>query len=548
MGSRGAAKNAVTSRRRGAFGERSVVPAVVRTRMTAEVVADSGVNVSELPARGWRAARALAPVGLGALLGAAFEPLAVPYVIPVCIAGLALTLRDITAWRAARRATVFGIAFMLTTLAWLWPSIGMGAWLALSLVQGLWFLPLGCGLVLVRRLRAWPVWSAALWSAVEVLRGEWPFGGFPWSRLGMAVVDTPWAQLLPLVGIGGTSLLLALLGFLLAAVLESATLRVPSRRWAVVLAAVFALTVLPAVLAELVDRSRTVTVAIIQGGVPGDGKDLVAHHRQVTRSQQVATQLLASRVRAGEEPAPDLVIWPENSTAVDPFGDPEARNAIEASVEAIGRPILVGAMVDDADPRRVLNQGIVWDPATGPGERYTKRHPVPFGEYIPFRSVLGRISPRLAEIPRDMIAGGPQPPVEVAGTSVAMAICFDVAFDDVLPEQVREGADLVVVQTSNAMFTGTAQRAQQFGISRARALETGRSVVVASTNGISGAIGPDGSVVTQSRTRGTEVLVADVPLASGETVAVRMGPMVSGGSLLVALGAVLVGVRRCRAR
>jgi apolipoprotein N-acyltransferase len=118
----------------------------------------------------------------------------------------------------------------------------------------------------------------------------------------------------------------------------------------------------------------------------------------------------------------------------------------------------------------------------------------------------------------------------------------------VLPEQVREGADLVVVQTSNAMFTGTAQRAQQFGISRARALETGRSVVVASTNGISGAIGPDGSVVTQSRTRGTEVLVADVPLASGETVAVRMGPMVSGGSLLVALGAVLVGVRRCRAR
>jgi len=241
------------------------------------------------------------------------------------------------------------------------------------------------------------------------------------------------------------------------------------------------------------------------------------------------------------------VIWPENSTAVDPFIDAQARRAIEASVKAIGRPVLVGAMVDAADPRRVLNQGIVWDPETGPAERYTKRHPVPFGEYIPFRSVLGDINPRLAEIPRDMIPGGSQPPLEVAGTSIAMAICFDVAFDDVLPQQVRDGAEVVVVQTSNAMFTGTAQREQQFTISRARALETGRSVVVASTNGISGVIAPDGTVVQQSSTRGTEVLVATVPLASGQTFSVRMGPMLSSGLPVVALGALLVGVRR-RAR
>lgn len=489
-------------------------------------------------------ARAMVPIVMGALLGAAFEPLALPYVIPLCIAGLTLSLRGLTARRAALRVAVFGCAFMLSTLAWLWPSIGFGAWLALSLVQGLWFLPLGWGLSLVRHLPAWPLWSAALWSAVETVRGQWPFGGLPWGRLGMAVVDTPWAPLLPLFGIGGTGLVLALLGFLIAAVLETPDLRDPSVRRLAVVCAAFALSFIPAVVAKPVDESRTLTVAIIQGGVPGNGTDLVANHRQVTRNQQGATEQLASRVQAGEEPVPDLVIWPENSTAVDPFTDRKARDAIESSVEAIGRPILVGAMVDAEDPRRVLNQGIAWDPSTGPGERYTKSHPVPFGEYIPFRSVLGDLNPRLEEIPRDMIAGGPQPPLAVAGTSIAMAICFDVAFDDVLPAQVRDGAEIVVVQTSNAMFTGTAQPAQQFAISRARALETGRSVVVASTNGISGAIGPDGTVLQRSSTRGTEVLVAAVPLASADTVAVRTAPMVRLASLLVALSAVLAGLWR----
>lgn len=256
--------------------------------MTAEVLADAGLevpDVPDLPSRGLRVARALAPAPLGGLLGAAFEPLALPYVIPVCIAGLSLTLRDVPGRGAALRATAFGTAFMLSTLAWLGPSIGMGAWLALSLVQGLWFAPLGWGLTRLRHLPAWPLWSAALWAAVETLRGQWPFGGFPWSRLGMAVVDTPWSQLLPLIGINGTGLLLALLGFLLAALLESATSHDPSaRRRAIASAAVLALTVLPAALARPADDSRTVTVAIIQGGVPGDGTDLVSNHRQFTRN------------------------------------------------------------------------------------------------------------------------------------------------------------------------------------------------------------------------------------------------------------------------
>ena len=131
----------------------------------------------------------------------------------------------------------------------------------------------------------------------------------------MAVVDTPWARLLPLAGIGGTTVLLALLGFLLAAVVSSAWRRDTSTRtWTVLLlAVVFALSLLPTRIAKPVEASRDLTVAIVQGGVPGDGTGFVGNHRQATRNQQVATQRLASGVQAGEQPAPDVVIWPENS-------------------------------------------------------------------------------------------------------------------------------------------------------------------------------------------------------------------------------------------
>lgn len=480
----------------------------------------------------------------GALLATAFEPVALPYVVPLGIAGLSLTLRAATVSRGALRGGIFGAVFMLNTLVWLGPSVGVLPWVALSLVQALWFVLLGAGVVALRRLRAWPVWSAVLWSAVESLRGQWPFGGLPWSRAGTTVVDTLWAPMLPLLSIAGTSLVLALLGFVLAAVVETFGRSGPSgRRWGMLLMVLAALTLLPAMLAQPPDYSRTVRVGVVQSGVPGDGTDLVAHHREVTRSLGEATRRLAAQVRAGQQPEPDFLVWPENSTAVDPLTDPQARDTVESAVAAIGLPVLVGGMVDSPEPDRVLNQGIVWGP-DGLAGRYTKRHPVPFGEYIPFRRALGSLSPRLAEVPRDMLPGAAAPPLDVAGVRVAMAICFDVAFDDVLPRQVADGAELVVVQTSNAMFTGTGQRAQQFAITRARAIETGRSVVVASTNGISGAIAPDGSVLRRSSTRDTETLLATVPLGDGVTPAVSIGRWLPWVTLALALGALATATRR----
>ncbi|MDO9495050.1 MAG: apolipoprotein N-acyltransferase, partial [Nocardioides sp.] len=184
--------------------------------------------------------------------------------------------------------------------------------------------------------------------------------------------------------------------------------------------------------------------------------------------------------------------------------------------------IVVGAMVDSG-PDHVLNQGIVWDPVTGAGDRYTKRHPVPYGEYIPLRRYLAGTFGKLALIPRDMLSGTRKTPLQVGAISVADSICFDVAYDDGIYDQVSRGAELLTVQTSNASFIFTDQIDQQFAITRLRAIETGRWLAVASPNGVSGVIAPDGEVVAVADPRTRAVLVEEMGLATGVTPAVRLG-------------------------
>jgi apolipoprotein N-acyltransferase len=196
-----------------------------------------------------------------------------------------------------------------------------------------------------------------------------------------------------------------------------------------------------------------------------------------------------------------------------------------------------------------MNQGIVWDPVLGAGDRYTKRHPVPFGEYIPWRNVFGDSFGKLDMIPRDMLSGTRREPLRVGDALVADAICFDVAYDDVLYDQVDHGAQMLVVQTSNALFIHTAQIEQQFEISRVRAIELGRSLVVASVNGRTGIIGPDGAVIASADPRTTAVVDADVTLDSSITPGTRVGHWVGrlvGPLTVLALVVALLGYRRRR--
>lgn len=466
----------------------------------------------------------LALVG-GLVLAAAFEPVGLSWLMPPGIAALVFSVRGLRPGRAWIPSLLFGIAFIFAVMVWM-RAVGTDAWIAMCALEASFFVPLGVGLAWSLRLRAWPVWTALWWVGIETWRSGFPFSGMPFGRLVFATADTPWAEALPWIGMTGVSFLVALTGTSLAWLLLH--LRHPTRRASAGLAGLAglaAVTLAPVLVPFHVGESATTTVAVVQGDVPGTGLDVVAVNREVTDNHVRLTRELAAAVAAGERPQPDLVVWPENSTAVDPFGDAGVNAGIVAATDAIGVPVLVGAMANDPlDDTQVLNQGIVFRPGLGSGDRYTKRHPVPYGEYIPFRgSLIPESYGKLRMVPRDMVRGTSLEPIRVGEALVADAICFDVAYDEGIGGQVARGAQLVTVQTSNAMFSRTGQLAQQFEISRLRALETGRWVVVAAINGISGVVRPDGEVVASVPARGQEVLVETVGLSTAITPAVRVG-------------------------
>lgn len=492
--------------------------------------------------------RLLLAIGGGLLLAGSFEPLALPYLLPFGIAGFALATRDLPVRRAGLVGLAFGVAFYFTHIEWMRRSIGPDAWIALSTVESLFYGLLGLAVPLLRRLPARPLWLAAAWTAIEGIRSTWPFSGMPWGRVSFAVVDTPVAPAAPYVGLTVLSFLLALTGFLLAALVEAGLSRAAWRGPAAGLVAVLVVLVVPAVRPYDVQTTGSATVAAIQGNLPGPANQILWDHRQVTRNHVDLTVELAEDVAAGAVPAPDFVLWPENATAVDPFVDAEVNQGIREAVAAVGVPVVVGGLADDGDAH-VLNQGIVWDPASGPGDRYTKQHPVPYGEYIPFRDIWNPEFGQLALISRDMKSGTRSSPLSVAGIEVADAICFDIAYDDVVRDQVREGAQLLTVQTSNASFIFTNQIEQQFAITRLRAMESARWLVVASPNGRSGVIAPDGTVIATADPRTAATLVEEVGLVDQVPPSVRLGAlpgrMFTG---LSALGLVLGAVAYRRKR
>ncbi len=461
----------------------------------------------------------------GLVLSCAFEPLAIAYVMPVALAGFALTTRGLTARRAWLPGLAFGVGFYFVTGYWMRGSIGADAWIGMCTAEALFYGALGSVSGVVHRLRFWPVWLAAAWTTMEVIRSGWPFSGMPFGRIAFAVIDTPVAQALPYVGSTGLSFLLALIGFLLGWVLVERD-RADRLVAAGSLVAVAAAVSLPALASFSLTVERQATVAVVQGNVPGRGNDVLYDSDLLTDNHVQATIGLADDVRAGVEPQPDFVLWPENSTAVDPFRPGPVHGGLQAAAEAIGVPVVVGGLVDGG-PDHVLNQGIVWDPLTGPGERYTKWHPVVYGEYIPFRGFMKDIGledhSQLSRIPRDMLSGTRKSPLPVNGIEIADAICFDIAYDDGIYAQVERGAEMLAVQTSNASFIFTDQIDQQFAITRLRAIETGRWLAVASTNGISAVVRPDGSLAAEAEPQTTSVLVEEVDLMSGVTPAVWLG-------------------------
>ncbi len=267
----------------------------------------------------------------------------------------------------------------------------------------------------------------------------------------------------------------------------------------------------------------TVPVAAIQGNVPR-ARNLpeLLNDSEVTQNHAAATLKLAAAVKAGRLPEPSLVIWPENSTSLDPYQNPAVYAELAATVDAVGRPVLVGEVLQD--PQR--NVGQLWVPGRGPTTIYVKRQLVPFGEYIPFRGIISSFSSLPSLQPVNFTAGRQAVVFDVGKIKLGDVICYEVAFDDLVRSEVTAGANLLAVQSNDADFELDGQLGeteQQMAMARIRAVESDRAVVYASTTGESAIIAPDGALIAHSGVWQQAILDARVPLVSYRTLADRVG-------------------------
>jgi apolipoprotein N-acyltransferase len=231
---------------------------------------------------------------------------------------------------------------------------------------------------------------------------------------------------------------------------------------------------------------------------------------------------LARSIADGRRPDPAIVIWPENSTDIDPRLSALTYQNIATAVNAIGRPVLVGAVLNN--PLR--NAGQLWLPGRGPTQVYVKRQLVPFGEVIPLRGLLNVFTSLPALQPRNFRPGNRAVVFRVGRVRLGDVICYEVGFDNLVRSEVLAGANLLTVQTNDADFEldgQTGESLQQLAMARLDAVTTGRAVAVASTTGVSAIIAPDGSILRRSRTWQRTALEARVPLRTALTPADRAG-------------------------
>jgi apolipoprotein N-acyltransferase len=472
---------------------------------------------------------------------------------PLTFVGIGLVLYALvgrSAWGAFLVGLVGGLSFYLLHIEWASTFLGPVPMVALASLESLFFAVGAVTITLAYRWapRAWPgvggrllllpVIVAGLWTAREAIASVWPYGGFAWGRVALSQSESPFASLFSWFGISGVSFLMVLI---VAVTVEALRVHTADRlvRAAV---AVGTAAVILAIPAFPVATDGTLRVAAVQG----DGK--AGYFDERSQGDLLQSQVNATIPLFGQDA--DVVVWPESGTDISPYDSSYAASVLDYVSEKMDAPVVTGAITtrQTADGERYYNSSVLWNAGDGAGDFYDKKHPVPFGEYVPDRSFWRQFAPDLIDlIGREYTPGTTDDVFDIAGVVAGINICFDIVDDQILTDSVDQGAQVIFAQSNNADFGRTDESVQQLAIARVRALELGRTVVNISTVGTSAIIAPDGSTIAQLPTFEPGTMLEDVPLSTVITPAVLLGRqfewLVSGLGLL---GLAVAGFSRRR--
>nr|WP_281497271.1 apolipoprotein N-acyltransferase [Ornithinimicrobium sp. F0845] len=502
-------------------------------------------------------------VAAGLCLWLAFPTNDLWWMAYVGIGALALATAGAGARRGLGLGFAAGLAYFVPLLSWTGIFVGSLPWLALAVLESLYVAGLGALCGYLQRDGVRPLVVALGWVVAELARATTPFGGFPWGRVAFSQADAPLLGVASWLGTPGVTFTAALVGALAALAVErlvrpvrgqggagaEATAAPPGRgRWVAPGAALCAAALLlgPLLIPRPVD-GEPLQVLGVQGNVPEMTLEFNAQRRAVLDNHVATTLAAAELIGSGDLPAPDLVLWPENASDIDPLRNADAAAVISRAADAVGVPLVVGAVLREPEDRST-NASLLYLPGEGFVDRYVKQRPVPFAEYIPFRDFFRIFSDKVDLVARDFVAGD-EPgvmsvPVDGGEVVLGIAICFEVVVDDLMRDNVLRGAEVLFVPTNNATFGFTDESEQQLAASRVKAVELGRPVVHVSTVGVSGLVMPDGSVHEKTELFTRDIISGEVPRRTDLTLAARLGwwpeRLAVAGLVVALVSAVLV--------
>jgi apolipoprotein N-acyltransferase len=424
----------------------------------------------------------------GLLLSAAFEPLALWWIAPIALAieMFALTRSE----RKYLSVQTFALTFNLVLLHWTSIYVGSLPWIILAIGLSIFYLPL----VAVKRLGI--SFFPLIFIILEEIRNRFPFQGFGWARIAYSQADAPYAKIAAYGGAVALSAITALIALFLFGLTQK-RLRI--------------LILLPLLLIFQpmhVNTNQSINALLIQGNVPELGLDFNSRATEVFYNHVKETKKALQDNRKV-----DFILWPENSVDVDPFRNPEVFDTLNSYKQ----PLIVGAIVGKGE--EVLNTSILW--TKDAQIVYVKQHLTPFGEYIPLRSLAGKISPLVNDV-RDFSPGNESVVFKIGAAKIAPVICYELLDDQIL-QQAAKSSNLLTVQTNSATFGDSAESSQQLQITRIRAIEHSRNVLSVSTTGYSAIIDYNGKVLQKSNMGTAQHLYATVGLITSTSPRDRYG-------------------------
>ena len=403
-------------------------------------------------------------------------------------------------------------------------SIGLEAWIPLTFLMGLMY---GVFSKLFSYLNTksgnnFYVLLAAL-AVFDLIRAYFPFGGFPWgfpsTVLLTGPIDSPLFFEVPLIfrnfGPTGSSLLLQSLPLVIAlGVFSKSKPKNYLKDYSIFLLIIFTIFISNYVVNDYQYtqlETSELNITIVQGNSPCPGaKNRCSNERQKIYDSHLAqTQSLEGNF--------DLVVWPESSTGFnnDPGVHSRVQNDVSTQALRLDSYFLIGG--DRPVQKEYFeNYGIFINRKGEVVDQYLKQHPVPFGEYIPFRKYLDWIPP-LALVPRDMIRGDGQKIFMVNNTKISTVISFEGSFQRYIRNSVLDGAELVVIITNQASYGESGMSDQFILMSRANAISNDRPIVHAAITGKSAFIDHNGKVISKTELFETTTLNEKLEVRKTET-------------------------------